>query len=72
MTELSNLRISTLPTDNNCLLCVKTEYYQVVVLYIITLLNALLKHIYLRRLLVRLFIYLFLNIVILPGNFTGF
>ena len=37
-----------------------------------TLLNALLKHIYLRRLLVRLFIYLFLNIVILPGNFTGF
>ena len=29
-------------------------------------------HIYLRRLLVRLFIYLFLNIVILPGNFTGF
>ena len=44
-----------------------------------TLLNALLKHIYLKRLLVRLFVYLFiylffifLNIVILPGNFTGF
>ena len=47
-----------------------------------TLLNALLKHIYLKRLLVRLFIYLFiyinfiyiyfLNIVILPGNLLVF
>ena len=46
-----------------------------------TLLIALLKHIYLKRVLVRLFIYLFIllfifyyffNIVILSGNFTGF